>query len=288
MKAGQKKSTRGRRAGHLGKAHKDIHEKVFAWWRTLSEDQRLELIAKGTTPEQIEYWRHNEAANRGNYPSEVAIATSQLGKLVERYKRILVEKRWNLEANRDIEIPLPLLPAGEIFDKSEINLLHQTGHDALWTMQRSGYTTALSLLSILIRAVANNDVKFFEEFARRIRNNYTMGVPLTSGAEPVYGAMIGLKRMYDGFDGGIVKEPPADKREWDANLSFYAYLKRILPKLFPVLKLPPKQRPPLTVAQIREFYCEHCKLPLSDRALIRAAKIMGIPVVGRGRRKNGT
>jgi hypothetical protein len=284
----KKKSTRGRRPGHLGKAHKDVHENVFTWWQKLSEGERKKLIATGTTPEQIEYWRHNEAADRGNYPLEVATAATQLGTLVERYKKILVEKRWNLEANRRVEIPLPFLPAGEIFDKSEINLLHQTGHDALWTMQGSEYPTALSLLSFLIRAAANSDVKFFEELARRIRSSFVMGVPLTSGAEPVYGTMIGLKRMYNGFDGGFVKEPPADKRQWDANSSFHAYLKRILPKLFPVLLLPPKQRPPLTVAQIREFVCEHGKLSSSDRALIRAAKIMGIPVAGRGRPKNGT
>lgn len=286
----KKKSTRGRRPGHLGKAHKDVHEKVFADWQKLSEGERKKLIAEGTTPEQIEYWRHCELASRGNYPFEVAYSAFILGLIADKYEEVLARDRAFLEANRrEVKIPLPYLPRGEHFEKSEVpQMLHGSGHDVIWVINFLGYHQVFCLMGYFIRAAVEKRAEFFEEFARRIRNSFAMKVPLTSGAEPVYDAMIELKRLYQGFDGGFLKEPPTDKRKWDSNSYFAAYFKRELPKLFPILKLPPNQRPPLTVAQIREFVCEHRKLVSSDRALIRAAKLMGILVARRGRPKKGT
>jgi hypothetical protein len=264
----RKKSKRGRRPGQLGKAHKALRE-AFS---NATSDYRKNLIAQGITPELNEEWHHHDLAFLGNFSREVATTALQLGRLVERYKKILVEKRWNLEANRRVEIPLPLLPVGENFNKSEINLLHQTGHDALWTMQGSEYSTALSLLSFLIRAVANDDVTFFDELARRVRSSFALGVPLASGTEPQYSALTELKKLFE--------NPYHDGHD--------PFFRKFLPEIIPILKKPPSQRPPLKLSLIGDYVRVFGRIKMSDRALSRAAKIMGIPIASRGRPKCGT
>ena len=83
----------------------------------------------------------------------------------------------------------------------------------------------------MIRAAAKNDSGFFKELWRRVQS----GVPSESAAEPVYSALISLKRCYH-------------REKWD-NRSGLLY-KREIPSLVPVLQLPPGRRPPLTLAQI--------------------------------------
>jgi hypothetical protein len=265
------KSKRGRRAGQFGKAHKTVHEEISTAWQKLSSTEQNKLIASGITPEVQEEWRHSGLATVGNFPKEVQYAAYDLGKLVREYKKVLTENRSYLELNRrGVEIPLPSLPQGDRFSESELSqFLQGTGHDVIWVMQHLGYIDAFRLLSYLIQAAAKNDVNFFREFSQRI----SCGVPLESPAEPVYSAMISLKRCYN-------------NERWDKVYS--TFYERKIPSLVPILKLPIGQRPPLKLAQIADYVRVFGGRTVSDRALSRMAKTIGIPIARRGRGKNGT
>ena len=262
----RKKSTRGRRPGHLGKAHKPIHDEVFAIWEKSPEADRINL-----TPEQVEEWRHNELANRGNYPPEVERTAFILGQLAAKYDQISASDRKFLEMNRrEIKIPLPYLPRGEHFDNSEtIQCLRGSGHDIIWVINFLGYYEAFLLLGHLVRAAMNKDAKFFRELARRVESSIAMGVPLTAGAEPAYRALASLKYKY-------------------LTLKSDAGLERRTPLLKPVFGFPPGNRPPLTLAQIHECVLVYGGVKISDSAISRAAKLLQIPIAKRGRRKSGT
>jgi hypothetical protein len=265
------KSTRGRRAGQFGKAHKSVQDEVRTIWEGYNDAQRRDLLAKGITAEVLKDWRHSALAANGNFPREVQSAAFNLGKLVREYKRILNEKRCNLECNRrGVEIPLPYLPQAEYFDEKELNqIVHGSGHDVIWIMQRFGYIDAFRLLSSLIRAAANNDTVFFKEFSRRV----SCGVPLESPAEPVYSAMTSLKTVYE-------------RETWDR--CYRGFYEKDLPSFVSILKLPLGKRPPLKLAQIADYIRVFGRQEVSSRALSRMAKIMGIPVAPRGRTKSGT
>jgi hypothetical protein len=266
----KRKSSRGRRAGQLGKAHQSVHQDIAAMWQNLDAAAQEKALSQGITPEVLEEWQHGGLATVGNFPNEVQWAAFNLGKLVREYKRVLAEKRWNLEANRrGVQIPLPLLPAGEQFNEHELRLLRESGHDVIWVMQHYGFIEAFRLLSYMIRAAAENDSGFFKEFWRRVQS----GVPLESPAEPVYSALTSLKRCFN-------------QEKWD-DFSGTFYQKEI-PSIVPVLKLPPGQRPPLTLAQIADYVRVFGGRTVSDRALSRHAKAIGIPIARRGRRKRGS
>jgi hypothetical protein len=96
-----------------------------------------------------------------------------------------------------------------------------------------------------------------------------MGVPLTAGAEPAHRALASLKYKY------------FQQKHTDGDGILTPLLER-------VFRLPPATRPPLTLAQISEYVWVYGKVKMSDRALSRAAKLHGIPVAKRGRRKSGT
>jgi len=193
-----------------------------------------------------------------------------LGKLAREYKRLLAEKRSNLEANRrGVEIPLPLLPAGEQFNECELKMLGESAHDVIWLMQHFGYIDAFRLLSYMIRAAAKNDSGFFKELWRRVQS----GVPLESPAEPVYSALISLKRCYH-------------REKWDNRSG--PFYKRGNSLSRSCLQLPPGQRQPLTLAQIADYVRVFSGRKVSDRALSRHAKVIGIAIAPRGRRKSGT
>lgn len=264
----RKKSTRGRRPGHLGKAHKPIHDEVFAQWQKTPKTDRINL-----TPEQVEEWRHNALANRGNYPPEVERTAFILGQLTAQYGQISEYDRQFLKMNRrEIKIPLPYLPRGERFDKSEtMQCLHGSGHDVIWVLNFLGYYEAFLLLGYLIRAAVNKDTKFFKELARRVESSIAMEVPLTAGVELAYLALASLKYKY-----------LTQKQNNSAGAE------KLTPLLEPVFRLSPGNRPPLTLAQIHEYVWVFGKVRMSDRALSRAAKLLGIPVANRGRRKSGT
>jgi hypothetical protein len=266
----KKKSTRGRRAGQLTKAHKTVHEEISAAWQKLTPEEQNKLIASGITPEVQEEWRHGGLATFGNFPKEVQYAAFNLGKLVREYKAVLSEKRSNLEMNRrGVKIPLPYLPQGDKFNESELaQFLHGTGHDVIWVMQHLGYIDAFRLLSYLIQAAAQNDTKFFKEFCRRV----CCGVPLESPAEPLYSALISLKNCYEKEMGKVYG-------------NFY---ETNIPSLAPVLNLPLGKRPPLTLKQVADYVLVFGGGKISDRALSRHAKTFGIPIASRGRRKSGT
>ncbi|MEI9866503.1 MAG: hypothetical protein WDN00_18500 [Limisphaerales bacterium] len=280
----KKKSTRGRRAGQLTKAHKTVHEEISAAWQKLTLTEQNKLTASGITPEVQEEWRHSRLASVGNFPKEVQYAAFDLGKLVREYKKILSESRSYLEMNRrGVEIPLPYLPQGDRFTEPElVQFLHEGGHDVIWVMQHLGYIDAFRLLSYLIQAAANNDTKFFKEFCRRV----CCGVPLESPAEPLYSALIGLKKIYKS---GRETEGSQQQEKLNPTMTPYLlFLKRTLPLLFPVLILPRSKRPPLTLAQVAEYVWVYGGVKISNRALSRHAKTFEIPIASRGRPKNGT
>lgn len=281
----KKKKSGGRRAGQSAKAHAAIHVDVTAMWQKLDPAEQQKLLAQKITPETIEFWRHGELASRGNFSIEVQMAAFRLGELVEQYKKILKTNRDTLEMNRPgVEIPLPMLPGSftdlkslnedEIrelkFNKTELHYLDKSAHAAIWAMQGSRWVEALSLLTTMMLAAEKNDTYFFDEFARRIK----CGVPLHSPAEPVFSALLSLKECYL-------------REHWQPETvgRFYA---RETPLLVPVLKCPLGKRPPLTVPQIGQWVWAFAREKKSDRALIRAAKILGIPIAGRGRPKTGT
>jgi hypothetical protein len=246
----KEKTTRGRRAGQLGKAHQTIHKDVAALWGKLDSAAQEKALSQGITPEVMEEWQHGGLATVGNFPLEVQSAAFNLGKLVREYKRVL-------------------LPAGDQFNGNELRLLRESAHDVIWVMQYCGYLDAFRLLSYMIRAAAQNDSGFFKEMWRRVKS----GVPLESPAEPVYSALTSLKRCYN-------------KEKWDDfSGTFY---EREIPSIVPVLKLAPGQRPPLTLTQIADYVRVFGRRVVSDRALSRHAKAIGIPVAPRGRRKSGT
>lgn len=171
--ANQNKSTRGRRAGQLAKAHKTVPD----------------------GDPQAAYWQHMALATTGDYPPDVSRVVFLLGKLAAQYDTVLRSDRAFLEMNRrKVEIPLPRLPQGENFKHPQ--LFQESAHDVIWIMSFLGYHDALRLLGFLIRAAATKDVKFFEELVRRVKNAVNTETSLSSPAEPLYSALADFKYRY--------------------------------------------------------------------------------------------
>jgi hypothetical protein len=148
------------------------------------------------------------------------------------------------------------------FDKTHLHYLHESGHAAIWAMQRGNLHKALHFLSTLIRAAAIKDVPFFKELTRRIECD----VPLNSPVNSVISALVGLKEKY--LKGGVSGRPD------DGYSNFFKWN---TPLLFPALLLPPPQRPPLNEPQIAEWVWVYAKKRLSARALLRQADLIEIP-----------